>query len=169
MNLTDSLVNKKIIDSIDENKLRYVGWTDTNNNDEFYNAFFSVETMKYISKRVTQNLNGLKSKPIVVGKDTIGHVMSQIYDDRRPKIGDIFTRYTIEDDKVVSLLQELIFRCIELISSTIRDEIEIIQNNEKLSVWTTVLGDFNKEGLRSHDKIKIRNKHPQMMAINMNY
>lgn len=169
MNLTDSLVNKKIIDSIDENKLRYVGWTDTDNNDEFYNAFFSVETMKYISKRVTQNLNGLKSKPIVVGKDTIGHVMSQIYDDRRPKIGDIITRYTIEDDKVVSLLQELIFRCIELITSTIRDEIEIIQNNEKLSIWTTVLGDFNKEGLRSHDKIKIRNKHPQMMAINMNY
>ena len=30
-------------------------------------------------------------------------------------------------------------------------------------------GDFNKEGLRAYPPIKLRNKHPQYMAFNMNY
>ena len=157
------------ISKLDNNNMRHVGWDLTIENNEFYKAYFSHTTLRYISKNVTQNLQGLKSKPIVVTDDAIGHVMSQIYADRLPKIGSIFSRYTIHDDKVVSMFQEMIQRSIELITSTVRDEIEVARNNEKLSVWSTVLGDFNKEGLRGHDQIRVNNKHPKTMQINMNY
>ena len=45
----------------------------------------------------------------------------------------------------------------------------MIEANKKLTIWNTVYGDFNKEGLRGHSQIKIREKHPQYMAFNMNY
>ena len=41
--------------------------------------------------------------------------------------------------------------------------------NNTLDIWNTVYGDFNKAGLRAHPKIKLREKHPQYMAFNMNY
>ena len=38
------------------------------------------------------------------------------------------------------------------------------------NIWTgTLYGDFNKAGLRRHPKIKLRERHPQYMAFNMNY
>ena len=45
----------------------------------------------------------------------------------------------------------------------------MIEENHKLSVWNTIYGEFNEKGLRAHPPIKIRKKHPQYMAFNMNY
>jgi hypothetical protein len=42
-------------------------------------------------------------------------------------------------------------------------------NNSKLTIWTTVLGDFNEHGLQSHPKIKLREKRPAPLQFNMNY
>jgi len=53
--------------------------------------------------------------------------------------------------------------------SNIKNQMEMEQANKKLTVWTTLLGDFNKEGLRAHAPIKLRRRHPQYMAFNMNY
>ena len=41
--------------------------------------------------------------------------------------------------------------------------------NKKLSIWDSVLGDFNEKGLRGHDIIKIKKNRPQPMMFNMNY
>ena len=35
------------------------------------------------------------------------------------------------------------------------------ENNKKLTIWTTVFGDFNSHGLRSHAPIKLRERKPQ--------
>ena len=43
------------------------------------------------------------------------------------------------------------------------------ENNRKLTIWTTVYGDFNQHGLQQHSKIKVRNKRPNPMEFNMNY
>jgi len=56
-----------------------------------------------------------------------------------------------------------------IIISQIKNQTEMEEQNKKLTVWSTLLGDFNKEGLRSHPPIKIRRNHPQYMAFNMNY
>ena len=45
----------------------------------------------------------------------------------------------------------------------------MINANKQLSKWTTILGDFNKYGLRGHSQIKVNNKRPQSMMFNMNY
>ena len=63
----------------------------------------------------------------------------------------------------------MINQTVNIIVSAIKDEIEITEQNKKLTAWTTVLGDFNEQGLRSHAPIKLRERHPQYMAFNMNY
>jgi hypothetical protein len=51
----------------------------------------------------------------------------------------------------------------------IRNDIEMAQNNEKLTIWTTLLGDFNEHGLRQYPPIKVRNKRPDPMLFHMRY
>ena len=41
--------------------------------------------------------------------------------------------------------------------------------NEKLTIWTTLLGDFNEHGLRQYPPIKLRNKRPDPMLFHMRY
>jgi hypothetical protein len=43
------------------------------------------------------------------------------------------------------------------------------ENNKKLTIWTTVLGDFNEHGLRSYAPIKIRENNINKVRFNMNY
>ena len=43
------------------------------------------------------------------------------------------------------------------------------ENNKKLSIWTTVYGDFNAHGLRQHPPIKIRKKRPDPFQFHMRY
>jgi len=66
-------------------------------------------------------------------------------------------------------LQDMIQQTIEIITSEVKNNLEMEENNRKLTVWTTVLGDFNEQGLRSHPEIKIRQKRPTPMQFNMNY
>lgn len=154
----------------DYNHMRHVGWESTSGgNSRFAQEFFSKQTVNYISRRVTENLHGLEKLPIKVTDDVIAHVMSQVYTNRRPKIGDIHSRLHVPDHTPVNELQQLIERTIEIISNNIRNEYEIIANNEKLTIWTTVYGDFNEHGLRQHAPIKIRHKRSQQMTFNMNY
>ena len=63
----------------------------------------------------------------------------------------------------------MIDQTIEIIYSDVKNNLEIEENNKKLSVWTTVLGNFNDNGLRSHAPIKVLNKHPQYCAFFENY
>jgi hypothetical protein len=158
-----------MMNDYDENNLRYVGWAATSQHDQGIKNYFSASTIKYISKKVTENLRGLDKRPIIVPPDKISHVMSQVYLTRTPKTGDIYTRYIIPDNTPTNILQEMIERCIQIITEAIEVEITMLRNNEKLSIWSTVYGDFNPQQLRQHAPIKILNKHPQYMAFNMNY
>ena len=45
----------------------------------------------------------------------------------------------------------------------------MIENNESLSIWNSILGGQNELGLMPHSKIKLRERQPQRMAFNMNY
>ena len=151
-------------DKCDENYMRYIGWNETQSVKEY----FCESTINFISNKISQNLEGVdpKGRKIVVPNDKICHVMSQIYQDRRPKTGDIYSRYNIPDaGPPLNMVNDMVNRVIEQITSLVRNEIEMIANNEKLTVWTTVLGDFNKEGLRSHPIIKILKKFFLIMRI----
>ena len=96
--------------------------------------------------------------------------MNDIYASFRPPTGDIYSRYTIPNGiSPQSYVQSMIDQVIQVIVSNVKNTLEIEQNNEKLTVWTTLYGDFNTDGLRAHPPIKVRKKRPASFQFNMNY
>jgi hypothetical protein len=142
----------------DERNTRHVLWNTTSDYD---NIYFSQTTIDIISRQVTQNLMGVMpgNKPIKVTDRVINNTMNNVYEDRMGRVADIYTIFTVLDHAPENSTQSLIDRCIEIISSNIRTEYEMIENNSKLTKWTTVLGDFNTQGLRSHSTIYTREKN----------
>ena len=156
-------------EKINLNYNRYVGYKDTNPTLE---KLFSTNTITMISKKLTQLLMGVhpENKIIVVPDKNIAFVLDSVYQGYRPQTGAIHSRYIIptglnSDDYATDIIDQTI----EIIYSDIKNQYDIEANNKKLSVWTTVLGDFNENQLRSYPPIKILNKHPQYMAFFENY
>lgn len=166
MNLGD-LIEK----GIDKSDLftKYVGFQDTNSCIEKY---YSKETVKTISSKISELLQGVhpENKRIIVPNETIYNIMDNIYYSYRPMTGDIYSRYNVPNGTTTeSYVQDMIDQVIEVIVSQIKIDYETEANNAKLSVWTTVLGEFNDHQLRSHPVIKLRNRRPAPMQFNMNY
>jgi len=153
---------------LDGNNYRYVLYKADN---ACIKQYFSQDTVNLISKKVTQLLQGVEpeNRPILVPDETIVSVMSTIYYNFRPTTGDIYGRYNIPSHEQQSYVQSMIDQVIEVITSQIRNEYGFIENNSKLTIWTTVYGDFNKFGLRQHPPLKINHRKPNTMEFNMNY
>ena len=165
---TDQKFMHRQSDIRDDGYIRHVGYQE---NNPCIKKYFSDNTVKIISKKVTQLLMGVnpENRPIIVTDNIIGHVMSQIYESYRPPTGDIYGRYNIPTGEPDNYVQSMIDQVIEVITSDVRNNLEIEENNKKLTIWTTVLGDFSEHGLRSHDIIKVRNKRPAPFQFHMKY
>lgn len=151
------------------NNMRYALFDIKDN--KCYNDFFSRDTVNLISKKVSELTRGVdpKNRKIVVPDKYIYGVMDSIYQDFQPAVGDIYSRYIIPSNNRGNDIQNMINQTIEVIVDYVRNQFAIVQANEKLTVWTTVLGDFNENQLRSHSILKIREKRPMTMMFNMNY
>lgn len=161
-------MNNCTIESADY--IRYQGFTDYN--DPLMKKYYSQETINIISHKVTQLTLGVDqyNRRIVVPDHIIVGVMNSIYTTYTPNTGDIYTRYIVESGtSTESYIQNMIDQVIEVIVSDVRNNIEMEQNNAKLSIWTTVLGDFNEHELMPHSQVKVRNKRPTPFLFNMNY
>lgn len=159
----------------DENYMRYVGWSETDICSDGITGtqrFFSQDTLNVISTKVTQLTMGVHERniPIKVTDNVISHVMSNVYSNFRPPTGDIHSRYIIPTKEgPYSYIQEMIDRTIEIIVSDLKNSFGMKYNNESLSIWTTVYGDFNAHKLRQHGPIKVVNKRPDPMQFFQNY
>lgn len=154
----------------DENLIKYVGYSTADN--PYIQEYFSKETLRLISKKVTQLLMGVdpKNRPIIVPDHIISNVMGSVQESFRPQTGDIYSRYNIPSgDSSGGYIQSMIDQTIEIITMDVKNNLEMEENNKKLTVWTTVYGDFNKEGLRQHPPIKILHKRPNPFEFHMNY
>jgi len=150
----------------------FVGWAETSDHDPFVCALYSSSNIKSLSDAITNALQGVhpENKKIIVPDETIAQMLSNVYrNGTRPNIGDIHTRYIIPQNEPRCDLRSINNQTINIIVRSIKDEFQTIEQNKRLSVWNSVYGDFNKEGLRAHAPIKIRRRHPQYMAFNMNY
>jgi len=172
------------MENCDYNYLRYVGWEETVNPSHVemnssggkygwseYHKLFSPENIKSMSTKITELLQGVdqQGRDIVVSDANICSVMSAIYHNSpEHNIGDPGTRLTVPGNPGNDI-GSLVLRTINAIVMVIKDETETIKNNKKLTIWTSVYGDFNDHGLRGHPPIKIRKKKPQQMMFNMNY
>jgi NAD-dependent SIR2 family protein deacetylase len=156
----------------EQNYMAHVGWSNTSDDDKGLQLLLSVENIENLSRVITQQLSNIDPlhRRIGVTNEEIASVLSSIYrNGTRSNIGDIYSRYIIPQSEPRCDLRTICNQTIQVIVSTIRDEIETIEKNKKLTVWNTLYGDFNKQGLRAHAPIKIRRKHPQYMAFNMKY
>ena len=152
--------------------MAYVGWPTTAADDTNVAYLFSEANLLALREQIANALAGVdpQGRTIHVSLENIAGMLSNVYrNSTRARIGDIHSRYIVPQDQARCDLREINNITVNIIVRTIRDQYDTIENNKKLSVWTTVLGDFNKEGLRSHAPIKIRRRHPQYMAFNMNY
>jgi hypothetical protein len=146
----------------------HVGYTNTNINIARY---FSEDTIKFIQKRVFNILSCTFPQGVLVPCDKIVNVLNEVYRTFRPPTGDIYSRFTIPSNDIAanSYLDNLVNQTITIIVQDVRNNLLTEKNNQSLSIWTTVLGDFNNKGLRSYAPIKLREKRPQTMLFNMNY
>jgi hypothetical protein len=149
---------------------RHSGYQDSSS--EFQKKYYNINTVNTISKKLTELLRGVDhlNRPIVIPNKSIVNIMDSVYQSFRPQTGDIFSRFTMPNGlNSDDYIQSLIDQTIEIIYSDVKNNMEMDQYNKKLSVWTTVLGDFNDNQLRSYPPIKVLNKHPQYMAFFENY
>ena len=158
-----------------DNFTRYIGYgassskaSDSRVQKEFYN----LNTVKLISRKITEITRGVRedNKAIIVPDNIIYNVMSQVQLNFRPVTGDIYTRYIMQsglnsDDYITNMIDQTI----EVITNSLINETLTRQNNEKLTIWTTVLGEGNSHNLRSHSHIKVRVKRPNPFEFHMKY
>ena len=152
-----------------DNYKRYVGWSVSE--QDFDKEFFSNNTVVYVSEKLYSLLKCLRKdkRPIKVSDRTITSIMDDIYTTYRPQLGNMYTMLTIPPAEPRDDMKTLRDMVIEVIFTQIKTEYEIEENNRGLSVWTTVLGDFNKHGLRQYSTIKINEKNINKVRFNMNY
>lgn len=157
--------------SCDFQGMRYVGWDYTSQN-EGIESLFCAATIEKISSKITELLEGVEKdgKSIIVTDKVICSVLSSITANQAPGgIGDIHSRYIIPQKEPGYYTVSIIDRTIETIVSYIKAEEGMLETNQSLSIWNSILGGQNKLGLLPHSKIKLQERHPQRMAFNMNY
>lgn len=156
--------------NIDTGFMKYAGWNATQNDSPSYQMLWSDDRLLMYQKQISDLLEGVADRPIIVPVETIGSVLWQCYQSNTPRVGDIYSKDIIPTTAPYrNDTREIVDRAINIIVSQIRTEYEMIANNNKLTVWNSLYGDFNKEGLRAHPPIKIRLKGPTRNMFNMNY
>lgn len=161
-------MQQNITPQYNDNFIRYVGYLPI---DEAKAYLFSEENINKISKKITELTIGVlpNNRPIIVPNTTIGSVMSNIFDTDNIPTGDIYGRANIPGGRPADLNQYIEDQTIEAIVSDIVINLGMMAQNAKLTKWTTVLGDFNNNGLRGHSVIKIKNRRPNPMEFHMHY
>ena len=155
--------------------IKHVGFNDKLCVDNYdfssLSEFFSKKNIDKIGIKITQLLEGVdyKNRKIIIPDKTIGSVMSEVYENFKPQTGDIYSRYNIPQSGSQDYLAIMNDQVINIITSDVKNNLEMEQCNSKLSIWTTVLGDFNEHGLRRHGPIKLKERRPTSMLFNMNY
>lgn len=156
----------------DQNSLRFVGWNKNWRSTGCLNRLFSVETIRTIQNKITELTMGIgeDDRPIIVPTKSICSVLSDVYINQRPKVGDIYSRYIIPDSGLRDDVQEVIQKTIEIIYSNIKTSLGMEKCNSRLTIWDSVLGE-NRLGLNPvpHGFAKIAHKRPQQMFFFSNY
>jgi len=157
---------------VDSSSYAFVGYDESSGAMPITKYLFSKENLDILQTLISNATAGLdpQGRRIRVPHNIIAGVLSSVLrNGRRTHIGDIYTRYIIPQDHARNDADNLNLQTLNIIVSTIKDEYETIENNKKLSVWNTVYGDFNPQGLRAHPPLRIRRRAPQRMMFNMNY
>jgi len=132
------------------------------------NILFSKKNIKTIGDFLTEKMKCL-GRNITFTERTIISAINSVLTYYRPQLGDMYFMYNIPAAEKRNDLKSINEQVIELIYSQLKLEYEIEENNKKLTIWTSLLGDFNEHGLRQYSTIKTNNKPINKLRFNMNY
>jgi hypothetical protein len=163
-------ISEEYNDKLDLNAY-IVGWEETVGDNVVVQRIFSKKTVSTIQQKTSEYLVGLdrKGRRIVPSERVVVTALYGVFRSHFPQVGDIYGRYQVMNDQFRNDYAYIVDKTISLIVRGIRDELETIENNEKLTIWTTMLGDFNEHQLRSHPWIKTREKRPDAFQFHMRY
>ena len=150
---------------------QFVGWDQQASWNILLDKLFSEYTIKLIQNKTAYYLDGVdkKGRRIMPSENVVETALLGIFKDYRPRTGDIYGKYSVVNPNDRDDYKYIVDMTISLLVREIRNDIERSQNNEKLTIWTTLLGDFNEHGLRQYPPIKLRNKRPDPMLFHMRY
>jgi hypothetical protein len=162
-------INRKYSESIDSNQ--YVGWETQTSWNTFLMKLFSKQTVKTIQQKTSEYLMGVdeQGRRIVPSERIVESALLGVFNNYRPNTGDIYGKYTVVNDNSRDDYSYIVDQVISLLVRNIRNDLEMQSNNSKLTIWTTLLGDFNEHGLRQYPPIKLKNKRPDPMLFHMRY
>lgn len=152
----------------DTRYFKHVGWSKEATYADPYKLLFSAKNFDLIAAEVKERLAST-GYSINVSRDVIGSALSNITIHNSPKTGDIYTRYVVPDSEPRNDVANLTQQAIDLIVNTILDDLETTKLNQRLSIWSTVYGDGNPEGLRGHSIIRYKENDYMKGVFNMNY
>lgn len=151
---------------------QYVGYLQNVQNNNNYRFMMDDQRLHILQQKITEILEGVEpdGRPIVVPLDTIRSVVYQCYQAYIPDIGNIYTTF-IQTDETLKRndVSDIYDQAVNIITSYIKTYYMHEENARKLTIWNSVLGDYNKAGVRAYQPIKVNNRRPSTLQINMRY
>lgn len=159
--------DKSIGDMYDDNYNTFVAYEQPNG----LNYLFSDENIDKVRTILADLLKCLRKdgRPIVFTRGVVAQALSQMDQNAARQIGDMYTIYNIPQATRRDDIARFNEMAIQFLYNQVKTEYEMDQANKKLTIWTTLLGDFNEHGLRQYSTIKLNNKPINKLRFNMNY
>lgn len=151
---------------------QYVGYLQNVQNNNNYRFMMDDTRLHILQQKITEILEGVEpdGRSIVVPLDTIRSVVYQCYQAYIPNIGNIYTTFIQENETLKrNDVRDIYDQAVNIITSYIKAYYMHESNARKLTIWDSVLGSFNKQGIRAHQPIKVNNRRPSTLQINMRY
>ena len=148
---------------------QYIGWSTITEWNGLPRQVFTKYTLKVIQEKVYEYLLKAMKKKIIPSERIVIIALYGVYENHIPRTGDIYGKYLVVDQTQRDDYGYIVDKTISLLIDGIKNDIEMTDANSKLSIWNSVLGDFNENGLRQFPPIKLRNKGPDRMLFHMKY
>ena len=159
--------NNEYNDRIDPNQ--YIGWSTITEWAPLPRQLFTKRTVKIIQIKVYEYLLKAMDKKIIPSERITITALYGVFENHIPRTGDIYGKYLVVDETQRDDYGYIVDKTISLLISGIQTDLKMQDANSKLSIWNTVLGDFNENGLRQFPPIKLRERGPDRMLFHMKY
>lgn len=148
---------------------QFVGWNTVVDWAPLPRQLFTKRTVRIIQQKVYEYLLKSMEKKIAPSERIVIIALYGVYENHIPRTGDIYGKFLVVDETQRDDYGYIVDKTISLLIDGIQTDIGMEEANSKLSIWNSVLGDFNEKGLRQYPPIKVRNKGPDRFLFHMKY
>jgi hypothetical protein len=121
-------------------------------------SFFSLKNKSDIAMEIFKKSKTFYPAGVLVPLEKIEHVMTSVFNSYKPS-------YLKQNTWLNDISKEVVQIALDNIKSFVLEQ----QRFNTLDPWVQIYGDFNKQGLRQHDCLKIRKNKSSEGLFNMRY